>query len=317
MYKKTLGLAILGLALAAVPAVLTTPSSLAASSQTQKVKNTAQLDTLEVNVPAQVTVKSGTEFTVQSNFAGQQKPEVSKNGDHIEVTFKDQKRWDAIKNNHKSKDKVVITLPKIAKPKTVKINSGALNFKTPTAIQNFQATSNGSNLTLNQAHFKATKLESANGDVRSNDSELGKTTVKSASGDVHFKNTKTQAIQVESGSGDVAFEKVDADRPVKINSSAGDIALNQTNLTKVTLNSGSGEIETHDLIAKDLTLNSGSGDVTMTSQKPVAYDRLKLNSESGDVQIKNAKINHSSINTDGGDLNLQHVSIKHKEDQNN
>ncbi|USS93043.1 DUF4097 domain-containing protein [Fructilactobacillus ixorae] len=317
MYKKTIGVAVLGLALAAVPTVLTPPSSLAASSQTQTVKNTAQLDTLAVNVPAQVTVKSGTEFTVQSNFQGQQKPEVSKNGDHIEVTFKDQKRWDAIKNTHQSKHQVVITLPKITKPKTVKINSGPLNFKTSTPIQNFQASSNGSNLTLNQAHFKVTKLESANGDVRSKDSDLGQTSIKSASGDVYFKNTKAQSIQIESGSGDVAFEKVDADRPVKINSSAGDIALNQTNLTKVTLNSGSGEIETHDLIAKDLTLNSGSGDVTMTSQKPATYDRLKLNSESGDVQIKNAKINHSSINPDGGDLDLQHVSIKHKEDQNN
>ncbi|USS84675.1 DUF4097 domain-containing protein [Fructilactobacillus myrtifloralis] len=303
----------LRLFLAVLPAAFTPQAT--AASQTQKVKNTAQLDTLKINVPAQVTVKSGNEFTVQSNFRDQQKPKVTKNGDNIEVNVKDQKLWDQINHSHsgKLKHKVVITLPQVINPKTVKINSGTLDFKTTTPIQNFQANSNAWNMTISKANFKQSKLVSSSGDVNSNDSQIGTTMIKSESGDVSLRNTKLQATQIESEGGNVLLEKVDSNQPLKINSSSGDITMKQPNLTKVTLSSDGGDIKTHDLIAKDLNFNSGAGDVAMDNQKSITYDQLQLKSDSGDVQIKNAKINHSKINADAGDISLKHVNIKHKD----
>ncbi|USS88103.1 DUF4097 domain-containing protein [Fructilactobacillus hinvesii] len=316
MNKKFIGLNILGLALAIVPTVLLPKSSQAATS-TQTIKNTAQLNTLKINVPAVLTVKSGNEFTVQSNFSSQQKPHVDKKGNQIEVTVKDQKLWDEVNHSHhgKLKHKVVITLPQVANPQTVKINSGTLNFKTPTTVQNFQATSNIWDITLTQANFKQTTLKSDGGDVNSNNSHIGKTTINSASGDVHLKNTKTQAAQIESEGGDVLLKNVNSAQPVKINSGSGDILLENNTFTKTDLKSDGGDIKIRDLIAKDLTFNSGSGDVMMVNQKIANYDRLKIDSESGDVQIKNAKINSSKINTDDGDLKLKNVKIKHKDNQ--
>ncbi|USS88993.1 DUF4097 family beta strand repeat-containing protein [Fructilactobacillus cliffordii] len=318
MNKKVIGLNMLGLALTIFFTVLIPKSSQAATS-TQTIKNIAQLNTLKINVPAELTVKSGNEFTVQSNFSSRQKPQVTKKGDQIEVTVKDKKLWDEINHSHsgKLKHKVVITLPQATNPQTVKINSGTLNFKTTTTIHKFQANSNIWDINLNQANFKQSNLKSASGDVNSNDSQIGKTTINSNSGNVYLKNTKTQAIQVESEGGNVLLKKTNSDQPVKINSDSGDIFLENNNLTQVTLKSDGGDIKIRDLLAKDLAFNSGSGDITMENKKIVNYDRLKINSEDGDVQLKNAKINYSKINTDAGDLKLQNVQIKHKDNHTN
>ncbi|USS90723.1 DUF4097 family beta strand repeat-containing protein [Fructilactobacillus carniphilus] len=313
MFKKIMGLAVASLAVGTFVTVTTPKQSLAAPQTTQKVKNTAQLDTLKVNVPAQVTVKTGDEFTVTSNFDGKQKPNVIKNGDHIDVTFKNQQLWDQLKHNHKLKTEVVVTIPKITNPNTVKINASDVTFNTPAKVKNLQVNSNGGNVTLNKTKLTQTTINTANGDVTSNDSQLGKTDIKSASGDVRLRNSNPTELAIESGSGDVTLHKVDTVKPVKINSSSGDVALSQANLNQVKVNSGSGEIETHDLAAKNLIFNSGSGDVTIDSKKQANYHRVKIDSNSGDVQIKNAKINYSEINTDGGDLDLKNVAIKHKD----
>ncbi|USS88417.1 DUF4097 domain-containing protein [Fructilactobacillus hinvesii] len=314
MLKKAMGLALVGLAAGIFVSTTTPAPSLAAPEQTQKVKNTAQLDTLEIDVPAQVTVKEGNEFTVtSSNFAKDQKVNVIKNEDHINISLKDQQLWDQLKHNHKLKTKLVVTIPKITNPNTVKINSRDVTFNAPANVKNFQVDSNGGDVTLNKAKFKKTRIHSANGSVTSNSSQTGKTTVKSESGDVRFLNSNPTNLTIESGSGDVTIHKVTTTKPVKIDSSAGDVAFDQSNLNQVKVDSGSGEIESHDLAAKNLDFNSGSGGVIIDSKKLANYNQVKINSESGDVQVKNAKINHSNINTDGGDLDLQHVSIKHKD----
>lgn len=246
-----------------------------ADTTSQTVKNTDQIHKLKIDVPSKVIVKTGSEFKVQSKFPDKQKTTVINKDDQIKISHPQKKNhlW-GIKIDFKQPKSVVnVTVPKNMNLTNLKINSKAADVQLDSSIENL--------------------------------------TIASHSGDVHLTKTNPQKLTVKSESGDINLNQIKVQNDSQLFSESGDIDLNNSHFKNMTADSESGNIKAHDLFASVFNFNSESGDVNISNQKTINYDKVTINSDSGDVLLKNAKVNQSNIDTDGGDLDLPKTKIKH------
>ncbi|MBE5756942.1 MAG: DUF4097 domain-containing protein [Clostridiales bacterium] len=121
---------------------------------------------------------------------------------------------------------------------------------------------------------------------------------------ISLPNDIYQNLNVKSSTGDVALSKELTFNDISIIGKTGDVNLSSSALGKITINLSTGDIDVKNTTCEDVELTLSTGDVEISS---LTAKNLNVSLSTGDVDIDNAFLESLTLKTTTGDVELEKV----------
>lgn len=127
--------------------------------------------------------------------------------------------------------------------------------------------------------------------------------VNTSSGDVLIDQINCNELNVDTSSGEIKANNLSAKTEVSFDTSSGDIDISNVSSESVSIDTSSGETHISDITdLADMNIESSSGDISV--KKSVVKNQIVINTSSGETEISDVSSNDMIINSNSGDVEL-------------
>ena len=155
---------------------------------------------------------------------------------------------------------------------------------------------------LPNAEYDSVYVTTDTGDIRTPAPlSAGEIILRSDTGDIYCDSTAAKVLDCMTSTGDIQVRSCTVPA-VKVQSETGDISLYDVQGTEIYLQNDTGETVVKNVICQLVICNSSTGDVEL--QFVTAEDYVQVFTDTGDVEIGNAKTASGNIETNTGDIGV-------------
>lgn len=143
------------------------------------------------------------------------------------------------------------------------------------------------------------EIRNTSGDINIKDINLVSADIESSSGDVRLEQTDTERLRIRMRSGDITLVNVNALRS-EMKLSSGDLEMNCCS-GNAEIETGSGDIDISAHTGERIVISSRSGDIELETDAP----EIDVSSVSGDIEVETPnRIAHIEAHSVSGDIDL-------------
>jgi Putative adhesin len=130
--------------------------------------------------------------------------------------------------------------------------------------------------------------------------------------DYEIRVPEGTVVRAQASAGDIVAERMTTNRPLELDSSAGDVTAIAVTAPAIALSSSAGDVEASDVSSRRVLAESSAGDVAVSLRTPP--DRLLAESSAGDVDVLVPDVVYNlSASSSGGDVDARVASDEESE----
>lgn len=125
--------------------------------------------------------------------------------------------------------------------------------------------------------------------------------INTSSGDILIDEINCQELKTETSSGEIKANNLTAKKEASFDTSSGDIDLSEILSESISIDTSSGETHISDISnSSNINIESSSGDISIKNS--VLANQLAINTSSGETELSNISANNMNIESSSGDI---------------